>query len=284
MLKSKITYYLAKNHIAGPTSEDALQICKYLASKNYSITLSAWTAEKDNFNTTAKKYIQAAELIINNNIDALLAIKPPAIGFNIDLFKQIVSTAVIKNIRIHFDALSPELSGATLKFLNEAIKIYPRLSYTIPARWDRSFSDAQEIINMNLPAVRIVKGQWLDPANPSIKIKDNFLRIVEKLAGNIHCISIATHDIKLAKQSFDIIKTSGSECELEQFFSLPDNSKKLVYNNFPRIRIYVAYGTPYMPYNIKFIIERPAIFKWVMRDIFSFRPDFKLSRNSNYLY
>ncbi len=284
MIKEKMKYHLAKNHVAGPLPEDALRICKYIASKNYSVTLSAWTNEKDDASDAAEKYIQAIEGIISNNLDAYLSIKPPAIGFKIALFEKIAGKAVSKNIRIHFDSLTPRLSDATLEFLKEAIKIYPNIGYTIPSRWDRSLSDVKELISLGIPAVRIVKGQWLDPVNSKINAGRNFLSIVERLAGNIHCIAIATHDAGLAKRSIEIVKRSVSECELEQFFSLPASCEKLAGDYGIGIRFYVAFGAPYMPYNLKFALERPAMLLWMLRDAFNINPFLNNGNKDNNIY
>ncbi len=273
MFKANILHFIAGRHITG-SLEDAGKICVSLASLNISTTLSVWTDAKEDRSSVTKKYINIINFITNNNLNSYISIKLSAIGFDTDCFKDLAHAASENNIRIHIDSLSPELSTKSMEFLKRALPEYRNMGYTIPSRWLRSIADAEELAELKIPAVRIVKGQWHDTGNIKINVKENYLKLVKSAAGRIPSIAVATHDANLAKNAIEIIKKTGSNCEIEQLFSLPLNGKKLALKKAVNYRLYIAFGSPYIPYNLTFMPERPAMIGWLVRDLFNLKPKF----------
>ena len=186
-----------------------------------------------------------------------------------NLFEYICKKIPDNNVRIHFDSFSPDLADRTLQYFKQTKKIYNNVGYTIPARWLRSFNDAEQIAGMNVP-VRIVKGQWRDPDDIKIDVEENFLKIIKILINKAPLIAIATHDLKLAEKAIKILGNTKTEFELEQLFSLPIIGKT-IQSHFKKlnikIRLYVPYGEPYLPYNLRTFNERPAMIAWFIRDL-----------------
>ncbi len=278
MLKNNIINYIAKKHIAGTYLEDALAICRLAESSGWSTAISVWTREGVSFEENASKYHEIISAIINEKLNSYLSIKPSSINFNLKMFEQLACYASQEKMRIHFDSLSPDSADRYLKFLMEAITIYPLLGYTLPSRWRRSLLDAELISELNIP-VRIVKGQWPDPDYKQINSRKNFLEIIKILAGKVPMIGIATHEKSLAEKAIEIASTTNTQYELEQFFSLPSVEKKLSQKYNLKKRLYVVYGEPYLPYNLRSANKRPAMIGWVLKDIFDLKP-----KTFNYLY
>lgn len=268
MFSANLRNYLAKKHIAGSQLNDALSVCRLNSAKKWGTVMSVWTDNEDK-NIYVNDCLDVCNTIAKEKLDCYLSIKPASISFDIYCFKRIADAAELSNIRIHFDSLTYDLAEKSFEFLKKAKVLYPNVGYTLPARWKRSIKDAEEISKLKIP-VRIVKGQWSDPENDKINTRSNFLEIAKRLANNVTQISIATHDRKLAKKTILQLKQANHyKTEIEQFFSLPLTGKKLAAKNDVKLRIYVPYGVPYLPYNFRFVYERPAMFSWMLRDLFS---------------
>ncbi|MEW6193624.1 MAG: hypothetical protein AB1521_00530 [Bacteroidota bacterium] len=273
MLNNYIRSLAAKRHIAGPDLKSAGGICRWSSTNGYATTISVWTHYGDNKHEVAQEYMKIVDAISQNGFESYLSIKPSAIKFDLNLFEQIIKEIPGSKIRIHFDSFIPEYAERSFRFFKQAKAIYDNLGYTLPARWQRSFYDAYELAGMKVP-VRIVKGQWTDPGDEIISVEENFLKIVHMLIDHVPLIALATHDEHLAEKAIRIFDNTKTDFELEQFFSLPSigdavqakfDSKKI------KVRFYVAYGEPYLQYNLRTAYERPAMIGWFVSDLFNRR-------------
>ncbi|RJQ63657.1 MAG: hypothetical protein C4517_04035 [Stygiobacter sp.] len=281
MLNSHIKNLIAKRHIAGTNLEQAEKFCKWSTANGWATTISAWTLPSESKQSVAKKYIEIIKTISRNGFDSYVSIKPSALEFDMKLFEHIVKEVPDKNIRIHFDSLSPDLAEKSLQYFKQVKTIYDNVGYTIPSRWPRSLSDAKEIARMNVP-VRIVKGQWQDPDDFKLACEKNYLKMISILINETPLIAIATHDKHLAEKAMGLFEGSETAFELEQFFSLPQIGEAIqsrYHYNF-KIRFYVAYGVPYIPYNLKDVNMRPAMISWFVRDLFNLKQRFNLASTS----
>lgn len=278
MFNNYIRSLAAKRHIAGPDLKSAEGICRWSSVNGFSTIISVWTHHGDSKREVAQEYIDIIKAISQNGFESYLSIKPSALKFDLFLFEQIVKEIPGNKIRIHFDSFVPEFAERSLRFFKHAKTIYSNLGYTLPARWLRSFNDAYELAGMKVP-VRVVKGQWKDPEDVIVNVEENYLKIVHMLIDHVPLIAVATHDEHLAEKAIKLFDGTKTDFELEQFFSLPSiadvlqarfNSKKI------KVRFYVAYGEPYLPYNLRTAYERPAMLGWFVGDLLNLkrRPNF----------
>ena len=266
MLSENLRKYIASKHIAGPKLGDALSVCRAAAERKSGTILSLWTQDKSKISFTSG-CLEIIDAIVKEKLDCYLSIKPSLLDFDIKQFSELAAAASKNNIRIHFDSLTYDLAPKSLEFIKKAEFLYSNVGYTLPSRWLRSRKDAEEIAALKIP-VRVVKGQWKDTGYPEINTKENFLEILKILANKSPLIAIATHDFALAKEAVLTLKEAGHNgCEIEQFFSLPLNCKKLTELYNIKFRLYVAYGQPYLPYNINNFFERPVMIKWLVKDL-----------------
>src|SRR5271169_4033203 len=215
-----VAKHAAASYIAGPEAKDAIRVCRQIAGRGWNSTICPWDGPHDSPEHVVSTYKAALEAIAGEDIDCYLSVKIPSIEYNFELLTEMVEIARGPGVRIHFDSLSPDSASPSLAFLEKALKIYPNFSYTLPASWRRSIADAEKVIDLGIP-VRIVKGQWADPAEPNFDPKSNFLDLVDVLAGRASHVAIATHDASLAEKSLTRLRAAGTSCELEQLYGLP---------------------------------------------------------------
>ncbi len=256
---------IASRHVAGNNIEDALNVCRWAERQRFSCIVSPWRGTGDSPEYMLCEYESVIEAIYRQYPQCYLSIKLDALANDISLFRELLNFARARGVHVHIDSLDPESAEVALTFLERAVQSCHSIGFTLPSRWNRSTSDASRVAELGVP-VRIVKGQWPDPSGRGVDAVKNYVEIARKLAGKSKLIRIATHDMTLAGRVLEHLASSGTQCELEQFFSLPLNGIALAGSFGVPYRIYIAYGNPGIPYNARFTLTRPRIAAWMLAD------------------
>ncbi len=264
-LRKSIVTTIASRHVVGSEIADALPVCRWANRMGFHSILSPWARPEDTHRRMFERYREVLESIPKENIDCYLSVKLESIGYDSGMFDELVETARLNGVRLHLDSLGPDSAPVNFSFLEKAAARYDNLGCTLPSRWRRSLGDAERAIEMNL-SVRIVKGQWEDPGTVKVDSRKNYIAVAEKLAGRARHVGTATHDSPLSEKVLGILSSAGTHCELEQLSTLPLNGMKAAAKHGYGYRLYVAYGSPGIPYNTRFMLSRPSMVAWVLTD------------------
>jgi proline dehydrogenase len=161
--------------------------------------------------------------------------------------------------------MDPDSAPRTYETIERVLATHRNIGCTLPSRWHRSIQDAQRVIDYGVP-VRVIKGQWSDPLPPAVNARENYLKIIDALAGRAKLVAVATHDHALAVEAMKRLLKAKTQCEMEQMSSLPQNCAQAAKSLCIPMRIYIPYGFPSLPYNLRYVKTRPAIVGWVIRD------------------
>ncbi len=265
---SRIGRYIAPSYIAGEKITDGLRVCRQYHQQGWNSTICPWDDETEPYSDITQRYITALRAIQNEGYHSYLSIKAPSFGYELEHLMKIIAEAKADTTKIHFDSMYPASAQMTFDLLHEAVKIYPNLGCTLPARWDRSLADTAHVIKSQC-SVRVVKGQWADPLHRDIDIESNFEAIVRSLAGKVPKVSIASHDPKLVETCLDILIAADTPCELELLYGLPMGVSRIADRKGIPKRVYVPFGIAYLPYALSDLRRRPRILLWIAKDIFT---------------
>ena len=193
---------VSRNYIAGDTLADAERIREQLARQGLSATIGYWNAEQQPPRAVAEQYLAGLDMLSRDERGTYLSIKLPTLGFAPRLLDAVAARARKTGRRIHFDALGPEVVDQTRQQIERTLAAFPGvdIGYTLPARWRRSLDDAAWVAEHKL-WVRVVKGEWPDPADPHRDMRAGYLELIDKLAGRARHVSVATHDPRLAAEA-----------------------------------------------------------------------------------
>ena len=256
----------ARAYIPGPRIDDALRVCHWLSDHALASTIAFWDGPENTPPDVAKQYVAGVDTIARENIDSYLSIKVPSIHYDWDLLAEVVDRGVEKNIRVHFDSLGPETADDTFALIEKAAVRHSDLGCTLPSRWARSVDDVERAVAMKL-GVRVVKGQWADPAQPKLDARANYLAVIDRLAGRVPRVAVATHDVALLRECLKRLRAARSYCEVELLFGLPVRPCIRVAREMGvTARLYVPYGEAYLPYTLSQARQRPVVFWWIVRD------------------
>jgi proline dehydrogenase len=262
-----LTKHLEMEYVAGSTAGDAASICKKVAAKyGWRSTMAFWNAREDSPELVATRYRQALRAIVSEDLDSHLAIRASSLDYDMEWLGEILDLAREHGVLLHFDSQHPEAATPSLSLLERAVQLYPKLRYTLPARWRRSTADASRLIDLGI-GVRVVKGQWPDPDDPGRDPRAGFLELIETLAGRAAHVGIGIHDASLARASLARLQRSGTRCELEQLYGLPAIARDIAGPLGVPVRLYVPYGNGAMPYALSQIAKEPRIAAWFVRDM-----------------
>jgi proline dehydrogenase len=255
-------------YIAGPAVEDVRSVCDRLGTDGITTTVCYWDVSFESPRAVADSYLRLLKIIPELRSDCYLSIKAPALRFDIGLVKTILDEAACTNIRVHFDAMSPETVDRTFSLIRASHKIYPNIGCVLPARWGRSLRDVDLVVDLGL-RVRVVKGQWATFRADELNPLEGFSRLIDRLAarGAAH-VAVASHNPAVARDTLHRLKTAGTSCELELLYGLPQqNMLKIAREQNTACRIYVPCGHPALPYRLKEFRRDPRVLAWFVRDL-----------------
>jgi proline dehydrogenase len=263
---SRTAQHVARAYIAGLEVTDAIRLCKQVDQHGWHSTICPWDGPNESPERVLSSYREALGAITRESLDCYLSIKVSSLQYDFGRLKELLTLASAHNIRLHFDALGPETASSSLALLARALTVHHNIGYTLPARWRRSLSDANRLIDLGV-AIRVVKGQWPDPDAPHLNPAACFVDVIDVLAGRAADVAVATHDVALAKTALKRLQESGTPCELEQLFGLPLCVDRVAKPLNVTVRLYVPYGYAYLPYALSEAKKHPVIFARFFKDL-----------------
>lgn len=259
----------AQSYIVGTKVGDAVAKAKELAGQGAASTICFWDAVDDGPRHVADGYLDIIRALAASKLDSYLSIKVPSLGYDAGLLNELLVEAAPTSLKVHFDSLAPDTADPTFDAIASLRPGYANLSCTLPGLWRRSLADADLAIRLGLD-VRVVKGQWADPAAPNMDARSGFLAVVDALAGRARKVAVATHDSSLASSALRKLQAAGTPCELELLFGLPCRAALQVARQLGvRVRYYLPYGYAWLPYALNQAKHNPRIVWWVLRDAFA---------------
>jgi proline dehydrogenase len=257
----------ARRYIAGPGLADALRTCRQLSRLGFGGTVGYWNADNESPRELADTHLAVLKALAREGLDCSISVKAPPLGFAQELLMAIVERAREAGVGIHFDSLAPEASDATFAIIAEALPRYPRLGCTLPGRWRRSVHDADLVVELGVP-VRVVKGQWADPAEPDRDMRRGFLAVIDRLAGRGVHVGVATHDAALAHEALRRLRATNTPCEMELLLGLPTEIPLCTAAAVGApVRFYVPFGQSALPYRLSQVPQNPRVAWWIVRDL-----------------
>jgi proline dehydrogenase len=257
----------ARAYVVGPDLADAMKVCRLLDAKGSAATICAWNGEDDQAPDNAARCLNEIKAIALEQLNCYVSLKAHDLRFSQDLVAQVADQARDLGVGIHFDSMGPEAADRTFSLIDDLRRQNGNVGCTIPSRWMRSLDDAARAAQEGW-RVRVVKGQWPDPRERGIDARANFLRIVDRLAGQAREVAVATHDPVLAREALGRLRAKGTASELELLFGLPlRRTIPVAKETGVPLRIYVPYGHAWLPYAIGQVRKNPRISLWIIRDL-----------------
>lgn len=253
-------------YVPGGELADALAVAERLAASGRAATLGYFHSPADR-----PERIAGVSHAIINAVSGLrppgyVSLKAPALRYDPGLIGGLARAAAEHGMLAHFDSHENHTAEPTLACVRHAVELGGAVGLTIPGRWRRSPDDADEACALGI-RVRVVKGEWGDPAAPGLDPRQGYLAVVDRLAGRARQVAVATHDPQLARAALSRLRTAGTDCEIELLNGLPRREMLALADELGvPVRFYIPFGIAWRPYALSKAVQNPRIVWWIVRD------------------
>lgn len=279
---SRILAWFAKRYIAGEKQDDALNAAKNLNARGIRATidnlgedvLDAKDAERG-----VEEYLSLVQAIRKSGVDSNVSFKLTHLGLNISpLMAEKNAETVIKKASglknfVWFDMEGSKHTENTLSIFSKLHAKYPETGIAIQSYLYRSEADVTKLIKDNA-AVRLVKGAYKENSDIAFPVKKdvdrNFSALMKKLLLSGAYTAIATHDETLVNEAKAIAsenKVPKDHFEFQMLLGIKRTLQSRLVEEGYHVRVYVPYGTHWLPYTMRRMTERKENVWFVLKNI-----------------
>ena len=273
----------------GEKLEDALGAAATLKPQKINTILTRLgegVTKLDEAERVTQHYLDALDTIKAAGLDAQISVKPTQLGLDLDadqcqrnLDRICEKGERIGNVPVWIDMENTPYVDPTIKLFKKSRERYKGVGIAIQAYLYRTAKDIEDLIPLG-PAVRIVKGAYLEPPDLAYPKKsdvdENFYTLCCRLlkddaqkSGTL--LHIATHDVPLADRLIAYIdqqKVPTSAYEFAMLYGIQRGQQQKLAQSGRRIRVLISYGEYWYPWYMRRLAERPANVTFVLKNLF----------------
>lgn len=273
----------AKNYIAGDSLNDAISVINKLWENNYFSTIDLLGEFVDGrfLAIKAKNDIIDDILTIRRlNLPTYHSLKLTQLGIDVDKelcienLKEILTIAKQENVFVRIDMENTPYTTITLDIYKEMRKYFDNLGIVLQAYLYRTEQDIEELKDYK-PNVRLVKGIYIEDKKYAIKdkqgIRNNYMKLLEKMIDYGYYVAIATHDDYLTNKAIEMINQKGitkDKFEFQMLLGVREKLREEIKNQGYKVTVYVPYGMDWYGYSIRRFKENPSVAMHVAKSIF----------------
>ena len=272
----------------GERIEDAIQAAKEqqkLGINTILTHLGENLTKAEQFEEVTLHYLDVLDKVKAAGLDAHISIKPTQLGLDLDRglcernLDRLVARADELGNFVWIDMEGSPYVDATLELFKRARARSARVGIAIQAYLFRTPKDVEAMIPLG-PAVRIVKGAYLEPPDIAYPKKSDvdeafYTLCVRLMAADAQksgtLLHIATHDIALSDRLLAYIrqnKVPASAYEFAMLYGIQSQQQLRLAKEGQRLRVLISYGEYWFPWYMRRLAERPANVWFVIRSRF----------------
>lgn len=215
-------------------------------------------------------------------LDVEISVKPTHLG--LDLSAELAAenlralAAAAERSFVWVDMESSRYVDATLALYRAARREHARVGVCLQSYLHRTPSDLQDLLPLE-PAIRLVKGAYLEPADvahPKKRSVDAAYKslartlLLERRAGRVARPAFATHDGHIQGDVTRMARELGmgpDTYEFQMLYGIGELDQRRLLQQGNRLRVLVSYGEAWYPWYMRRLAERPANVWFVLKQI-----------------
>ncbi len=280
----QLPFFLAKRFVAGEDFSQAAPKVRELNDKGISVTLDLLgenVTDRETADATTREYCELLDGIREQKLDATISIKLTMLGMDIDtgycrqnLFTLLDKARELDQF-VRIDMEGSDYTQRTMDLFFEARKAYGRhVGIVIQAYLFRSRDDVAALVRDGAD-VRLCKGAYSEPPSLAYRnmadIRAVFKEYASGLIRSTDFTRIATHDDHLIEWTLRYAEENGipkEKFEIQMLYGLRLSTCEELVNDGYRVRVYVPYGTMWLPYFSRRLRERKENIWFVLTNMF----------------
>jgi proline dehydrogenase len=272
----------------GERVEDALAAARELQPQRITTILTALgenLTKAEEAEEVTQHYLEVFDKVAAVGLDAHVSVKPTQLGLDLDRamcernLDRLLERAEQRNNFLWIDMEYSRYVDPTLELYRRGRARSSRIGIALQAYLYRTAKDVESLIPLG-PAVRIVKGAYLEPPEVAYAKKsdvdENFHKLCVRLmapdaqrAGTL--LHIATHDAPLADRLAAYARdhqVPPSAYEFAMLYGIGVSQQKRMAAEGKRLRVLISYGEYWFPWYMRRLAERPANVWFVVKNLF----------------
>ena len=238
----------------------------------------------EEFEEVTQHYLEVLDKVAASGLDAQISVKPTQLGLDLDRalcernLDRLIERATTHKNFVWIDMESSPYVDPTLELYRRSRAQTSRVGLALQAYLFRTAKDVESLIPIG-PAIRIVKGAYLEPASVAYPKKsdvdENFYRLCVRLLspeararGTL--LHIATHDVALADRlmaHIDEQKVPDSAYEFAMLYGIQRAQQLRLARMGKKVRVLISYGEYWFPWYMRRLAERPANVWFVIKNM-----------------
>lgn len=284
----RLPFALARRFVAAPTLEETLPVVHDLNRKGLHVALDLlgeYVKDREVAAAARDAYVNLVHTVADRRpaqgLDANVSIKLSMMGqkidedFCLDNLRALLEVARRRDVFIRLDMEGSDITESTLRLFEEVYPHFPdHVGIVLQAYLKRTADDVRRMCALKA-RVRICKGAYKEP--PAIayqqmdEIRERFVDYMQQLILEARYPGIATHDDRLIAATKQFVAERGIDRDRFEFQMLygirPDTQVQLVQEGY-HMRVYVPYGTEWVPYFTRRLRERKENVWFVLKNLF----------------
>jgi len=273
---------MARRFVAGDTADQALDAVEQLNRSRIRATLDILgenVRDQEDAKRCSEAYRALLQRIRERGVDANVSVKLTMLGLDIDTgvcrsnLLRVVEVAEQTDNFVRIDMEGSDYTQRTLDLFYELFEAHRGVGAAIQAYLYRSEKDIEELIRRGA-RVRLCKGAYKEPPDRAYTKKRevcaSFDRLAERLLLGGDYPAIATHDDGRIRHalSFAQRRSIGKErFELQMLYGLRGRTMQKLAAEGYNTRIYVPFGTHWLPYFVRRLRERKENVFFVLQNL-----------------
>ncbi len=279
ILPKSVIYLFARKYIAGKTLAQGVAVTKELNSKGVSATmdlLGESVTKKEDAVSFVEQFLELLDTIEREKLDSNISTKPTQFGLDISFdfcleqYEKILERAVKYDNFVRIDMENSTTTDSIIKLYKKLYEKYPNnVGLVVQAYLHRTYDDVVELNKLRTD-YRLCKGIYIEPKEIAYKgkeeIRDNFIKILNKMFDDGCYVGIATHDKPIVDRAYKIIEEHNypkDKYEFQMLYGVTEKLRKKIVDDGHKMRVYVPFGEQWHFYAIRRLQENPQL-AWTM--------------------
>ncbi len=274
--------------LPGEKLDDALAAARELQQAGIGAVLTHLgenISDRGEAESVATHYLGVLDRIRALALPAEISVKPTQLGLDLD--KEFCYANLEKliahargNSTVWIDMEDSSYVDRTLELYRRARSRFPNVGVCLQAYLYRTAKDLAALLPLG-PAIRLVKGTYLEPASRAFPRKrdvdENFFALAQQLLSDEARragvrAAIATHDRNLIRRTIEFAESRGlpkSAYEFQMLFGIQRAEQKRLAEGGWKSIVLISYGSFWFPWFMRRLAERPANVLFLLRSVFT---------------
>lgn len=273
----------ARRFIAGETLDDALRAAAELNGRGLLVIMNRLgenIRDRHDAESFYRSYSEILHRLSERKIDGTITIKPTQLALELDyelcktLTLRLVEEAESLGSFVEIDMEHSSATEATVSLFEHVRARHEHVGLAVQSYLFRTESDLERLRRWK-PKIRLVKGAYLEPHDIAFsekrQVDENYSKLMRILFSGDFFPAIGTHDEALLAEAKTLAREHGrgpGDWEVQMLLGVRRDLQESLAREGYRMRVYVTFGTEWVPYFMRRLAERPANVGFILKSLF----------------